>query len=366
MSRRSWIVRSGGLVIVIAGLIGPGWGTGASAARAMPPPDLSACAGPVSRSAEPGAWWTRQPVLDDAGSLAGWTLEFGLAGEAPRTTGLPAEAAVSGPEGGLLVVSESDDRRSRVRLVATSTGCADTILETPAIVRTAVLHPSRDEVFAHLLRRSDRADLGVWRLPSLDAGRLEPLAGPARDEPLVAALGPIWATELAFDATGSRLAIQSCAIDGCATRVVDLATGAVTVAAGSDQGDLVALVGDRLVTWAACDGVPCPVIAIDIRSGRRTVLEPVAVAAAPIAGASTWIAVATGDGPSLRTRLVDASGTAAGPPPTTPDGLRPIDVGARASSGVEAPVGWLAVDRAGREPQAIPPFVLPAAGEVDR
>lgn len=366
MSRRSWVARFAALLIVAAALAGLGSEAWARAGTAVPPPPISACRGPAEHSLEPGAWWRREAVLDDAGGLVGWTLIVGRPGTSSRVLQLPAEASVSGPLGGLVVVSDSDARGSRIRLISTRDGCAQAVYETDAVVRRAVLRPTGDEVYAHLLRRSDRSDLGVWRVALREGRPAVPIAGPAADVRAIAALGPIWSTELGFDPVGARLAVQSCTPDGCATRVVDLASGDVTLAAGPGQGDLVALLGEQIVTWAACDGLPCPIVQVDLATGARTVLEPAAVAAAPLAGRSGWIAVAALDGRTVRTRLADPAGSAEARLAPATDGARPLAPGITAEAGIETPPDWLAVDGSGVSPGAVQPFGLPPTGEAIR
>ncbi len=317
MWRRTWNLRLGALgAVLLVVALAPLATTRAT--RVAPPEALGACPDVASRSRAPGGWWSNRPVIDADGTLRGWRLRLGHPDRSDRELMLPPEAAVSGPTAGLVVVADDDGRRSRIRLVSTAAGCAEAVLEDAEVVRRAVLAADEDAVYLHLVRRTDRADLGVWRLATDAAARLLRVLGPATDEPRIATLGPIWSTALGLDGEGRRLVAQSCNPLGCVARIVDLRTLRTTVVGGAGQGDLIALVGARLVTWASCHGLPCAVQAFDITTGRREILEVAAVSAAPFPGDSRFVAISIGHDDDRRTLLVDPQTGAARPDGTTP------------------------------------------------
>ena len=132
--------------------------------------------------------------------------------------------------------------------------------------------PAETACIAHLLEPGSRRDLGVWRI-ALDGRIAERVLEPVSDATLAAAgIDRVWVTDLRLDAAGRRLAVQSCHPDACVTRIVDLATGDFGVLAGEGQGPIVGFSGGQLVTWAACHGLPCPVVAWDIAGGSDRTL----------------------------------------------------------------------------------------------
>src|SRR5262249_13185770 len=143
----------------------------------------------------------------------------------------------------------------------------------------------------HLLRRSDRSDLGVWRLASKPGATPERILAPASSEPRLRQLGTIWSTALALDANGRRLAVVSCGPENCLARVIGLASPRVILVAGAALGDLIACDGDRLVGWAPCHGFPCPILSVNVGDGSRAVLAADATGAAIVAGGSLRIAI---------------------------------------------------------------------------
>ncbi len=162
--------------------------------------------------------------------------------------------------------------------------------------------------------RSSRRDLGVWLRPldgALPARRvLEPL--PSDDR-----FGRTFSTEFTWDLSGSALAVQACGATACRTRVLPTDGDPVITLDEPDLGPLVGLDEDRLVSYQACRGLPCPIVATDLATGERTML-------ASDAGPS--IVVETGDG----SRLVHEIGGAGGPRlrAVDLDGTTPTDLGA--------------------------------------
>lgn len=301
MARQTWFVRSAAALAITAAAVAVAVGTTAQPAGAAPPGPLEDCDAVPRGPGAGGTWWLRTMELDANGELSGWHLEIGAPGARTRRLGLPAESSVGGPVGGLIVLTADDGHRSSIRVASAAAGCAGTAHGSAEIVRSAVLRPGLEDVYFHLLRRSDRADLGIWRTAlGREAGPQRVLGAP--DDRSLRRLGAIWATELRFDAPGGRLAVQSCSPIGCLTRVLDLDAGSTTTVADDDQGPIVALAGERLITWATCPGLPCAVLAIDMSTGERLVLHPSAVSVAPLRPDERHLAITATDG---RQSIVD-------------------------------------------------------------
>ena len=119
--------------------------------------------------------------------------------------------------------------------------------------------------------------------------------------------------------------------------------------ADADLGTLVALAGDELVAYQACPGLPCPILGIDVRTGRRQVL-------ADAAGGS--VVIGTPDGPRLVHEVLESSGV--GLRSVALDGSSSRDLGsmaddlrlqtipAIAEAATRVPPGWVVVTPDGR------------------
>jgi hypothetical protein len=118
-----------------------------------------------------------------------------------------------------------------------------------------------------------------------------------------------------------------------------------------DLGLLVGFDGDQVLTYAACRGWPCPIVATDLPTGARRVLAAEAGAA---------VLVDTPDGP----RLVHEQGTAAarGLRSVSLDGGVAVDLGSlpeglgleattvAATAATRLPPGWILLAPDGRLP----------------
>jgi hypothetical protein len=333
----------------------------AEAGRASPPAALSACLTPPAVGpggvAQPGAFFKTQPHLDGQGTLVGRRLFVGAAGQTTATGELPAESSFSGPIDGVVAVAADDGKRSTVQLVSTSGGCETTLLTSASVVRRAVIDSVDGSVLLHLVARTDRADLGVWQLA-------RGAAQPTRIlEPLPAALdfGVVWATDLSLDDAGRNLAVQSCQDRECLTRVVDL--GALSrpaiVLRGSRQGPMLGFAGDRLVTWAACDGFPCDLLAWDPAAAAPTQLIADALAAGLTTNGQLLVAMLA-DLPDHAV-VIDLQTGILRPLHGLARGDRPVALGGIAVAGLELGPDQLAVAQLAGDPHAIRPS---AAGEV--
>jgi len=232
------------------------------------------------------------------------------------------------------------------------------------VVRGAILDPLDGSVIAHLVRRSDRADLGTWRFGS-PGGTGDPTAVAPAIDPAVLG-GPAWTTDLRLDTTSRFLAIQSCTDAGCATRVFDLksSSGPVLLAgthadrAANGQGPLLGLANGAALTWAACAGYPCAVLSWDLASGTSSIVFDRADGAAVTRDGR--FLVVSGDvtkGRTIRIDLItDERVLVRGIRP----GELPLGGGAAATSGVQLGSDEIAVGTRGATPHAF----RPVAAEV--
>lgn len=312
------------------------------AGPAPSPRDAAACdSRPVGR-AGPGTWWEQRQQLDAAGSLSGWRLRAGVAGGRPVEIGLPPESAVAGPVDGIVVLATDDGAGSLIRLLSPREGCLWTVARSEPIVRRAVATP--DGIVAHLVERASRRDLGIWLYArDTTAGApplriLEPVADPLI---LAAGIDRVWTTDLRLAGDGRRLAVQSCGERHCLTRILDPASAAAPVVVTDErQGGLIGLGPDGLVTWEACDGLPCAVLLAPPWGGARTVADSV-VAAALSGTGRVVVTVVDGDGernvgidPRTGDRATIPGGAA---------GSRPLSVGPGAMHGLEVAADEVAV-----------------------
>jgi hypothetical protein len=282
----------------IPGLAGEA-GLRAGAVSLDPPRPLAACAPeepappragaapgdirPAGRPAAPGTWWRTDPSIDAAGSLDGWVLQAGAPGASTTELRVPAESTVTGPTGGRVVVASEPaaaEDASIVRIVDPAAGCATELRIEGGIARRAIVDPNGHGALVHLLEPGTRRDLGVWRIGAdgqIAERLVEPLPDALRE---AAGMDRAWVTDLRLDAQGGRLAVQSCHPDGCVTRVLDLATGDVAVLDREGQGPIVGFAGRELISWVACHGLPCPVVAWDAAGEFARTLAPEAAGAA--------------------------------------------------------------------------------------
>lgn len=310
--------------------------------------DLPAC--PANGRSAPStglsgaAWYRLDPLLDQAGGLAGQRLEAGLlGGPAGLRLDLDAESFAAGPSGGRLVVGTDDGRRSLVRLVDVAAACADLAHDGPGLIRRAVLSPDGRSLVEFRLDRRQRADGGIWRRP-LDGGPPSRLAEPL---PSNERLGLIFSTELAWGADG-LLVVASCGESACLTRIVDPASGEVVTVDDPHVGEPIGLGDRRLVAWAGCPALPCPIVARDLATGRTTTIARLAGLATVRSDAAGRTLLVFEDHAARRIAVVDLDGrpvTTLARPATS---ARLVASGGRAQAGVELPAGWFALGRDGR------------------
>jgi hypothetical protein len=207
-------------------------------------------------------------VLGKRGEVIGRALNARTANGAHLTVDLPVESFVGDAIDDLVVYTKyTPSTGSQVRGLDLVTGC-DSLLASPSeIVRSAALSSDGISVYVHSVRESGRADAGVTRF-DLASGTSAQVLAPLRPNDR---LGRIFGTGLHFRPDGRALAVQSCGMSVCLTRVLDLTTGAVATYDGAGQGQFVSIDEKRLVTYAACGGMPCDLISIDLASGMPEV-----------------------------------------------------------------------------------------------
>ena len=294
-------------------------------------------------------WYRLDPVLDTEGALGARRLAVGLDGEvAARTSDLPAESFAAGPFGRVILVGTDDGAASELAAVDVANGCTWTIGRESAVIRRATIDPTGTSIYEMRVDRVSRADLGIWQRPMDGRGTAHRVLAPiARDE----RFGRTYSTEFTWDIAADRLAIQSCGEAACRVRIISPRGGSTETLDAPDLGLLIGLDGDRVVTYGACRGFPCPIISTNVRSGQRHVL---ADAAGPA------VVVGTADGVRLVHEHATPSGRALRSVPL--DGGAPSDLGPlpddldlhaaspRADAATRIPMGWVLLAPDGRMP----------------
>jgi hypothetical protein len=346
MLESRWIHRSVAGVVSLAAVVAIGATTLAAGPRPWSPPP---CAGPPSAPAlaERGAataWFRHEPVLVD-GSLASSEVVLGSAAQdRPALLVLDAESFVAGPFGDVLLVGTDDGRTSRLSLVDVAGACSWPLATSDDVIRRATLAPDGRTVFEMRVDRATRADLGIWRRSLVGPGAVERVLGPiAPDE----RFGRTFTTGFTWSQDGRGLAVRSCGEVACRVRVLEPATGRHRLVADPSLGDVVGLDADRIVTHAACRGLPCPLVSVSLVDGSRTVLEP-------LAGLATMTTMADGtsrvvfERGATRLRAMALDGGAAQNVGELRDGERLVAAEDRSGSGAAVPPGWISLAEGGR------------------
>lgn len=314
--------------MALVGLAAATWP--ASPASADPSWDPPPCDRSTTAATDRPSWYRLDDALDEAGTVTGRRLVLGTADPASvRVLELPPESSAGGPHGGLVLAVADDGTRSTLRLVDPAAGCAVPVGTSEDVVRSATLDPGRSAVYEHRVERGTRADLGVWRRP-LAGGSAEQVLGAPPEDP---AYGPTFATELGWGDDG-RLVVASCAEVRCRIRVVDPAGGETMTI--EDVGPVVGLVGDRLVSHAACAGLPCPVLETSLRTGEQRMLAREAGLAA-LAGDGDLVVHETLGPRRIGLRAVSLATGESRDLGRLPDGLRLLASSARALAGASGP-----------------------------
>ena len=294
-------------------------------------------------------WFRMDPMIDDAGTLQGQQVSLGLDGvRAVRTMELPPESFTSGPFGRTVLIGSDDGSVSRLQAVDPSAGCAWALAEEGMVIRRATIDPAGEVVYEARVDRVTRADLGVWSRPLDGVGPARSVLPPLDPDDR---FGRTFSTEFAWALDGRGLAVQSCGEVACRTRIIGFDGRPDRELAEPDLGLLAGFDGDRMVTYAACRGLPCPIVATDLTTGVRQILS---------ADAGLAVVVATSDGPrlvheaadaaGLRLRSVALDGQSASDLGPLPDGFRLQATPDRAGSATRLPLDWILLSPDGRLP----------------
>ena len=301
----------------------------ATAAARVPDP-----AAPARLAGE--SWFRIQPRLDAALALAGQQLEVGWRGGASRLLDLPPESFAAGPFGRLVVVGADDGTRSTLRAFDGADPCDWFLATERNVIRRATIDPLGNDVYEFRVDRFNRADLGVWRRP-LSGGAAVRVVPPL---PIDERYGPTFSTELSWSDEGDRLVVQSCGFNSCRTRLLDPASGAIRWVLGEDQGPLLGVAGGKLIGYAACRGLPCPVRAMDLASGMGvTLVEAAGMAGLVATEAGPAVAYETGNG-SAELAAVDVATGVVRPVATLAPGLRLVTEWDGSATRERLPHGW--------------------------
>jgi hypothetical protein len=240
---------------------------GGSAARGCPAPTAFAQAVASSaRAAEIDGQLRLTASLSAKGEVTGRVLAVNTAGGA-RTKSLASESFASAAQSNVVVFGQSDAASgSTVGAIDLQTGCEFSLWTSADVVRSAVIDAALRSLYVHAVKAGDRADLGVQRVDVLTgttAVAVPPLAA-------ASPFGVTFATSLRWSLDGDGLAVQSCGIAACRTRVFELASGAIETFADTGQGQIVGLTAAKVVTFDACPDLPCGLAAIDRPTGGQT------------------------------------------------------------------------------------------------
>jgi hypothetical protein len=294
-------------------------------------------------------WFRQDPVIDDGGDLRGQRVAVGLDGDRlVRSMDLPAESFAAGPFGRIVLIGSDDGTTSRLAAVDVAGSCSWAIGDERDIIRRATIDPTGTAIVEMRVDRGSRADLGIWLRPIDGRTRprriLEPITADGR-------FGRTWSTEFTWSLAGDRLAIQSCGEAACRTRIIRLDGGVAATLDAPDLGLLVGFDGDQVLTYAACRGWPCPIVATDLPTGARRVL---------VAEAGPAVVVDTPDGARLvheqgtaaarRLRSVPLDGGAAIDLGSLPNNLGLEAITVTAAAATRLPPGWVLLAPEGRFP----------------
>jgi len=220
-----------------------------------------------------------QQKLDALGQFAGRNVIVRGAGRS-LSISLPAESFVGAPAGDAVVYTSAVGGRSEVHVIDLAAGCDVIVARPPGIVRSALLDPSGAAVYVHSVSNPSRQDAGVSRF-ALDGSAVQLVVPPLPDDPR---FGVTFGTQLGWSVDGATLFVQSCDVDSCRTRLMDVASGAIWTYDGLGQGSIVGVSPAHVVAFGDCTGLPCSVISVDRATHASTTLADAAWSASLAAG----------------------------------------------------------------------------------
>jgi hypothetical protein len=161
---------------------------------------------------------------------------------------------------------------SEVRVLDLLEGCDMLVAQPPGIVRSALLDPTGTAVYVHAVDGSTRADLGVSRY-LVDGGRPAMVLPPL---PTDVRYGRTFGTTLSFASDRGTLAVQSCGMEACRTRLLDVETGRIETFSRVPHGALVGITHAHLLVYGACHWEPCSVVSFERATGTALTLADAA------------------------------------------------------------------------------------------
>lgn len=317
--------------------------TGAVGEGADVAPGAPGCGSPALGST---AWYQLTERSDSRGALSGYDLRFGSLERNARIHSLavPPESHAAGPFGGVVLFGTDDGSHSEVRLAMAATGCSATVAQSDDVIRRSTIDRAGTSLYFHLVERATREDLGIWRqTPGGRTPAARVLPGLPNAGLSVDSLGPLFSTEFAWGPNGTSLAVQSCGATHCKTRVLDTISGQVRTYAASDQGEMLGLTDESLVSYRACLGLPCPIAATDRSTGRmRDVVAAVegAILADPAGGGVVLFERSVAAGYQLAS-LDITSGTSRTVYRTARPDVRLLPQASRSLAGASVRRGWV-------------------------
>ena len=240
-------------------------------------------------------------------SAASASSSGGAGGPSRRTLLLPPESFAAGPFGAVVLVGSDDGTTSRLVALDVLAGCASTLATFHRC------HPARHDQpgwgvdrrvpggSTDPVRSRDMAATAPWRR-SAPNGSLRPsnqMPGSAGPGPRSSA-GP----------TMGRSPWSRAARSRAGRRVLDAAWRPTATVSDPELGATIGVADGRLVSYLACRGLPCPIVATDLATGRRRTLVAQAgsaVLTSTTAGDRLVHAVDVGGGPTLRSLAIDGS-----------------------------------------------------------
>jgi hypothetical protein len=257
-----------GVTAILPAVFGPGVlaaGIPSPACGSLSPADAARAA--VGGPTERGKSAKVRPTLSKRGELTGRSLSFELPFRSVSIA-LPLESSVSEAFGDTVLVTRAVAGGSEVRAVNLVSGCDVRLVGMADIARGATVDSTDSALYVHSVSKAGRADAGVTRY-DLATGASE-LVVPALKP--VAQIGPIFGTDLRWSLDGAALAVQSCGVRSCLTRVLDITSRDVATYAGRGQGAFIGLTSRHLVTFGTCPGLPCSVASTDLATGSVEVV----------------------------------------------------------------------------------------------
>jgi hypothetical protein len=235
---------------------------------------VAAARSAIAPSGVSPAFATVRAQLNTQGELVSRSLTAQSGSNPPISVTLPTESFVGRPAGDVVIYTRhGTGTGSEVRALNPQTRCDIRLASPTEIVRSAVLDKTASALFVHSVTRATRADAGLVRY-DLQSGAAAQVVAPLQPSE---EFGPVFGTDLRWSVDGGALAIQSCGMSACLTRVLNLWTGSLRAYAAPGQGAFVALTTDHLVTYAACGGLPCDVLSADLVTGDVNVLASGAI-----------------------------------------------------------------------------------------